>query len=322
MYCPSCGKQIPENSTFCPHCGTRISASVAAAVAQPTHLVLSPDSLSRWRREFSGFDEWGVGKTFGEKSRTLLAALQPSFVPDDEPLVFDPGINSGEYRITEVTFQNIVLRDGFFFATESRLIFGNQDMGIGNQKGIALQIPYENIKAAYASDDNYTLVLNDGSQAIIRTKVPRPSLLGAVAVMGGSPADRATISKMERAKAEGAQEFVAVFTGLFTEIADENRRRRGSTDAAVGSSIQQATQATPQAVAPSSTPSIAPRTPVVIQKPWYRSGGCLVLAFLFATPIWSILILSDKNSRTWVKWVAGILLALSVIFLLISLSQH
>jgi hypothetical protein len=26
MYCPSCGKQTPENSTFCLHCGTRIAS--------------------------------------------------------------------------------------------------------------------------------------------------------------------------------------------------------------------------------------------------------------------------------------------------------
>jgi len=26
MYCPSCGKQTPDNSTFCLHCGTQISS--------------------------------------------------------------------------------------------------------------------------------------------------------------------------------------------------------------------------------------------------------------------------------------------------------
>jgi zinc-ribbon domain len=26
MHCPTCGKQIPENSTFCLHCGARVTA--------------------------------------------------------------------------------------------------------------------------------------------------------------------------------------------------------------------------------------------------------------------------------------------------------
>lgn len=34
MFCPSCGKAIPENSTFCLHCGTRILAPTGTAPVQ------------------------------------------------------------------------------------------------------------------------------------------------------------------------------------------------------------------------------------------------------------------------------------------------
>ena len=34
MFCPSCGKAIPENSTFCLHCGARIAAPSTPAVQQ------------------------------------------------------------------------------------------------------------------------------------------------------------------------------------------------------------------------------------------------------------------------------------------------
>jgi len=33
MYCPSCGKQIADESVFCQHCGNRISAPVAVSVS-------------------------------------------------------------------------------------------------------------------------------------------------------------------------------------------------------------------------------------------------------------------------------------------------
>jgi len=57
-----------------------------------------------------------------------------------------------------------------------------------------------------------------------------------------------------------------------------------------------------------STPGVA--IPGVTPKPWYRSTGILVMAFLFFTPAWSILMLTDKAAKSWVKAIATILLGL------------
>ncbi len=65
---------------------------------------------------------------------------------------------------------------------------------------------------------------------------------------------------------------------------------------------------------PSSTPLPVPRFPGAAPTPWYRSTGCLVIAFLFITPLWSILILTDKGAKTWVKVIAGLFLALAIIY--------
>lgn len=64
---------------------------------------------------------------------------------------------------------------------------------------------------------------------------------------------------------------------------------------------------------PDPTPSVPSTTaPSGTSKPWYRSAGCLVLAFIFFTPAWSVLILTDKEAKSWVKAVAAILLVLQI----------
>jgi hypothetical protein len=41
-------------------------------------------------------------------------------------------------------------------------------------------------------------------------------------------------------------------------------------------------------------------------KPWYRSTWVLVLTFLFLTPVWLILVLTDSEISTKNKWIAVI----------------
>jgi hypothetical protein len=62
--------------------------------------------------------------------------------------------------------------------------------------------------------------------------------------------------------------------------------------------------------APSTGPLPIPTFPGGAPTPWYRSTGCLVLAFLFFTPLWSLLILTDKGAQTWVKAIAVLFLLL------------
>lgn len=36
MFCNNCGKQVDDNTTFCPYCGKQIGTPAAAAAQQPT----------------------------------------------------------------------------------------------------------------------------------------------------------------------------------------------------------------------------------------------------------------------------------------------
>jgi len=56
-----------------------------------------------------------------------------------------------------------------------------------------------------------------------------------------------------------------------------------------------------------------PAVPISDNKPWYRSLGCMIALFLFLTPAWSILILTDKKQSIVVKVIAAILLAFYVV---------
>jgi len=37
MFCPSCGNEIPDDSTFCSNCGAKIDASSAVSTEEPVH---------------------------------------------------------------------------------------------------------------------------------------------------------------------------------------------------------------------------------------------------------------------------------------------
>jgi len=54
-------------------------------------------------------------------------------------------------------------------------------------------------------------------------------------------------------------------------------------------------------------------------RPWYRSMGCLFLAFIFFWPLWTVLILTDEDARLWTKGIAGFLLVLGGLAVLASL---
>ena len=64
-----------------------------------------------------------------------------------------------------------------------------------------------------------------------------------------------------------------------------------------------------------STPSTSISHPPVFggpPKPWYRSTGCLVLAFLFFMPLWQILILTDKDAAKWLKVAAVVIFVMQI----------
>jgi hypothetical protein len=280
---------------------------------------LTPDEIAEWR-VLSYVEGWQITKPWGEKFRTLLARLDPPFMPEAEALVFDAPIGGGTaIRITEIIYQGRSVGQGFLIATESRLIYGDK-------KAIAAaQIPYESLKAVYAENNAYTLVLTDGSQLIVRAKAPGPSLVAAVALIGGDPHDKPHIAQMEREKARVAQDFANAFAGFFTAIVDENRRRRGGAGSeqyvatAAGTATSNVASTTVHGrPAPAVTATVDPNAPLpaYAKKPWYRSFGFLLLLFLFATPLWAILIITDEDQSIGVKALAGGFLVVWVILLL------
>lgn len=61
----------------------------------------------------------------------------------------------------------------------------------------------------------------------------------------------------------------------------------------------------------------APAKEMVAKPPkkWYRQGWFLALTFLFLTPLWALIILTDRNQGTGVKIFAFILLAVAAILI-------
>ena len=76
MYCPSCGKEIPDQSTFCLHCGRRI---VAKAVEPPTQemdmhapfvsraVVAAPKKPTEWE-----YKDFAIKYSPGERGKVYI----------------------------------------------------------------------------------------------------------------------------------------------------------------------------------------------------------------------------------------------------------
>jgi hypothetical protein len=58
--------------------------------------------------------------------------------------------------------------------------------------------------------------------------------------------------------------------------------------------------------------SYAATTPA--QKEWYRSNWFYLLTFLLVTPLWSVLIITDKNQKDLYRAIAGLVLVVYVIY--------
>jgi hypothetical protein len=185
------------------------------------NVIFASKRLIEWRADFGYIDNWRVGTPFSDAARRLLAALNPPFIPEDEALIFDPDIDSRwvapEISVRRVEHRGTSLTEGFFFATESRLIFGY------TKKSVAFQISYKDIKAVYNQRSTFTIVATDNSQTLIYLKVPGPSPLAIFAVLSGGGAG---VVAIERGKVERANKFLGLFRAFFDEIVDENQRRR------------------------------------------------------------------------------------------------
>lgn len=104
MYCPSCGKQTPDNSTFCQHCGARISSRVSRIVTE-------------WEYEDFVYKGWKPGDTWvsisGPNSYTLPGARLLFWQNSQQEILAElrKWLDKGWEPVGEVGPGGIVLRE-------------------------------------------------------------------------------------------------------------------------------------------------------------------------------------------------------------------
>ncbi len=252
MSCPSCGKQIPENSTFCLHCGTKIrktdkslpisrqfEVSPEEPPDKPRHTpFLSQSAVAEWRDLLGGLEGWSPFFTPPPQDLELFGKLDPPLDVNKEQFIFCLALIPRHwktiipplppFRVSRVTIrgQAITLEQGFWenklaflLGTDSRLL------GYNPKAKKSAQILYEEIVSLDTQDDHLILHLRDGSTADLHMKISRPGLLATTAVMGAPTGlEKGMILDREKARASDAQSFVRLFSRFFAEIIDRNRR--------------------------------------------------------------------------------------------------
>jgi hypothetical protein len=157
------------------------------------------------------------------------------------------------------------LRTGFFLATDSRLIVGNEE------RPLAFTVPYDTINAVCCVNDAWTLSLANGSQMIIRAKAHGRSGAGPVATLGGR-SDAGDLARLQRDKGVYSRDFQAALSGFFSEIVDHNRASPGhDNQAATASTI--ATTASTAATSPTGATSGPAATPLAVGNEYHIHGS-------------------------------------------------
>jgi len=238
MYCPSCGKEIPENSSFCLHCGTSLAVSidVAAKDEQERGKFLSESAISKWSNLLGGLEGWSPFFTPSPKELELLSKLDPPLDVGKEEFVFcspitarimiPPPPASISVGWAKIRGQTITVASdlfqfkwGYLLGTSSRLVAYN------SKAKKAEQIFYGEIVSLDIDRDHFVLHLKDGDTADLHMRISRPGLLAAAAVMGApTPLEKELILSREKARAGDAESFVRLFSQFFAEIIDRNRR--------------------------------------------------------------------------------------------------
>lgn len=112
MYCPSCGSQTPDNSTFCLHCGKPIATSV------------STQAVTEWEyKDFSltwkpGTTGWCSVQAYSEPTARLYywQNYQSEILPDLQKL-----LDAGWQPVTEIGPSCVQLRS---FKSQDKLDLG------------------------------------------------------------------------------------------------------------------------------------------------------------------------------------------------------
>jgi hypothetical protein len=105
MYCPSCGKETPENSRFCLHCGKLITAPNKTKLATPVQWEYK-DYVYTWKRGAT----WA---NIGNKGLTLAGARLEFWSGSKREIEYDiqKWLDNGWELIGEVDPSNIETRE-------------------------------------------------------------------------------------------------------------------------------------------------------------------------------------------------------------------
>ncbi len=136
-------------------------------------LVIAEDNAQQWQQAFSIVKHWEANRSFDQKSRLVLSRLAPPFFPEDEILIFDPGVSPNTHtsivHIKRVTSSRLTLSMGFFFATASRLVWGNR------LQGTVGQVHYGELAKIERGAETYTLHLMAGETVTLTLHTPVPA---------------------------------------------------------------------------------------------------------------------------------------------------
>ncbi len=65
MFCSNCGKEIQENTSFCPYCGKNVNQA-SHSVTEKVKVILDPSEVSEAKQPIDSSKSFsGLGKTFG-----------------------------------------------------------------------------------------------------------------------------------------------------------------------------------------------------------------------------------------------------------------
>ncbi len=116
MLCPSCGKQSPDSSQFCLHCGARLPGATSGIPA---------DEALKWKEAFASM---GWFRKIGSKGTKILADLNPPLDASKETVLFVVYPGSPDH-IQDVRIDDARLRRDCVGAigTDRRIIFLDAD---------------------------------------------------------------------------------------------------------------------------------------------------------------------------------------------------
>lgn len=65
MFCANCGKEIPDETVFCPECGNKAGATIEKKAVQPPKVILDPSEVTEHKETADS------SKTFSGQGRTI-----------------------------------------------------------------------------------------------------------------------------------------------------------------------------------------------------------------------------------------------------------